>query len=99
MYLGSLVEVAESHALYEAPLHPYTKALLSAVPIADPKKAAMKKRILLKGELPNPMDVPAGCAFSPRCPFAAACCSEEKPKLKMYAEGHFAACHLASELC
>lgn len=96
MYLGSLVEVAESRALYEAPLHPYTKALLSAVPVADPKKAALKKRILLKGELPNPMDVPAGCAFAPRCPFAVSRCSEERPELKMYAEGHFAACYFAS---
>ena len=98
MYLGNLVEVTESNELYENPMHPYTQALLSAIPVADPKKAASRERIKLKGELPSPMDVPKGCHFAPRCPYAKERCQEECPKLEAMDEKHFVACHFAEEL-
>lgn len=98
MYLGNLVEVTESNALYENPLHPYTQALLSAIPIADPQKAAGRKRIKLQGELPSPMDVPKGCHFAPRCPYAKEQCQEECPKLREIEKNHYAACHFAEEI-
>ncbi len=98
MYLGNLVEVTESNELYENPMHPYTQALLSAIPVADPKKAASRERIKLKGELPSPMDVPKGCHFAPRCPYAKERCQEECPKLEAMNEKHFVACHFAEEL-
>jgi oligopeptide transport system ATP-binding protein len=92
MYLGRVVEIASARALYDNPLHPYTEALLSAVPIPDPK--LKRKRVLLKGELPNPMRPPTGCHFHTRCPIAEARCSTEVPVLKVSAEGHQVACHL-----
>lgn len=93
MYLGNLVEVTTSNELYENPLHPYTQALLSAIPIADPQVARSRERIKLQGELPSPMDVPKGCHFAPRCPFATEQCKEACPKLREMEKGHFVACH------
>lgn len=98
MYLGNLVEVTGSSELYENPLHPYTQALLSAIPMADPKKAAKRERIKLEGELPSPMDVPKGCHFAPRCPYAKDQCKEECPRLRELGKGHHVACHFAEKL-
>lgn len=98
MYLGSLVEVTESSELYKNPLHPYTQALLSAIPVADPVKAGRKKRIRLEGELPSPMDVPEGCRFAPRCPYAKERCCQESPKLREIEGAHYVACHYAEDL-
>ena len=94
MYLGSLVEVAETEELYRNNLHPYSKALLSAIPIADPEKAAQNKQILLEGEVPSPLNSPVGCKFASRCPYAKPICSEQTPVMKEAAPGHFVACHL-----
>lgn len=93
MYLGNLVEVAPSNDLYEHPLHPYTQALLSAIPVADPIKARQRERIRLKGELPSPVNVPEGCHFAPRCPYATKECSIQGPKLREIGPNHFVACH------
>lgn len=98
MYLGNLVEVTGSGELYENPLHPYTQALLSAIPMADPRKAAKRERIKLEGELPSPMDVPKGCHFAPRCPYAKDRCKEECPRLGEIGKGHYVACHFAEKL-
>lgn len=98
MYLGNLVEVTKSDTLYDHPLHPYTKALLSAIPIADPLEARKRERIKLQGELPSPLDVPSGCRFAPRCPYATDQCRETSPKLEEIESGHFAACHRAKEI-
>ena len=92
MYLGRVVEIASARALYDNPLHPYTEALLSAVPIPDPK--LKRKRVLLKGELPNPMNPPTGCHFHTRCPIAEARCAVEVPSLKITTESQAVACHL-----
>jgi len=92
MYLGRIVEMAESRALYAAPKHPYTEALLSAVPIPDPK--VKRQRIRLTGEVPSPAQPPSGCHFHTRCPIAKPVCGQEAPKLKQSAEGHWVACHL-----
>ncbi|SUY46958.1 oligopeptide/dipeptide ABC transporter, ATP-binding protein [Clostridium putrefaciens] len=94
MYLGRLVEVGESNELYGHPLHPYTQALLSAIPIPDPKASAAQKRIVLKGEIPSPIDPPPGCRFKGRCKYAKPICSEEDPDLKEIQKNHFVACHL-----
>lgn len=98
MYLGNLVEVTTSNELYDNPLHPYTQALLSAIPVADPRKAKKRERIKLKGELPSPMNVPEGCHFSPRCPYATDQCREVCPKLREIEKGHLVACHLAEKI-
>ena len=95
MYLGTLVEVAESNELYTNPMHPYTKALLSAIPIVDPLKAREHKRIQLKGELPSPMNIPEGCRFVTRCPYATEACKNGGPKLQEISKGHAVACHRA----
>lgn len=92
-YLGHLVELAPVEMLYRTPLHPYTKALLSAVPIADPEKEKKRARTLLLGEPPSPLDPPTGCPFHTRCPFATALCRQEKPLLKEHQKDHFVACH------
>jgi oligopeptide transport system ATP-binding protein len=96
MYLGRVVEIAPAHELYHTPLHPYTEALLSAVPIPDPK--LKRKRIVLKGELPNPIRPPTGCHFHPRCPIAQPICTTETPTLTQASTGHHVACHLRSAL-
>ena len=92
MYLGRLVEIADSDELYENPLHPYTKALLSAIPVADPQLSAKSKRLMLQGELPSPMHVPSGCHFHTRCMYAEEGCSKEVPEMKEVSPGHFVAC-------
>jgi len=91
MYLGRIVETAPSRQLYSAPKHPYTEALLSAVPIPDP--SVKRKRVRLKGEVPSPINPPSGCHFHTRCPLAKEVCSKEVPPLKASAEGHLVACH------
>jgi len=80
--------------LYDQPQHPYTKALMSAIPIPDPEVEAKKERIILQGELPNPISPPSGCPFRTRCPFAMERCAEEKPAFREVRPGHWAACHL-----
>jgi len=95
MYLGRIVELADRNALYEDPLHPYTRALLSAVPIPDPALEATRERMVLRGEVPSALNPPAGCAFHPRCPIAVERCSAEIPPLRELKPGHWAACHLA----
>ncbi|WDV94426.1 ABC transporter ATP-binding protein [Brevibacillus parabrevis] len=94
MYLGSLVEYASVHDLYTNMQHPYTRALLSAVPIADPDTAEGSERIHLQGDVPSPLNPPNGCAFRTRCPHALHRCAEEKPALKDSGNGHLVACHL-----
>ncbi len=95
MYLGKVVEVADRKTLYEAPVHPYTRALLSAVPIPDPKLEATRERTVLRGEIPSPLTPPGGCVFHPRCPMAEARCSAEIPRLREIHPDHWGACHLA----
>ncbi|MGM0575325.1 MAG: ABC transporter ATP-binding protein [Myxococcota bacterium] len=94
MYLGRLVELADADDIYKAPQHPYTRALLSAVPIPDPKVERTRSRILLQGDVPSPMNPPAGCRFHTRCPFAEDICRRVEPQLKDYGRGHQVACHL-----
>ncbi len=95
MYLGRIVEIASARDLYATPLHPYTEALLSAVPVTDPK--ARRKRIVLQGEVPSPMRPPTGCHFHTRCPIRKLpLCSAEVPPLEKKRAGHWAACHLRS---
>ena len=94
MYLGSVVELATSDELYANTLHPYSKALLSAVPIPDPEKEAQKHRQIIDGDVPSPINKPKGCAFSSRCPLACDKCRESAPQLREAAPGHFVACHL-----
>jgi oligopeptide transport system ATP-binding protein len=96
MYLGGIVELAERNELYENPLHPYTKALLSSVPIPDPKKDRQRQRIILKGEIPSPINPPSGCRFHPRCPIAQEICSQVMPEWREISPGHWVACHLAT---
>jgi oligopeptide transport system ATP-binding protein len=95
MYLGKVAEVADRKALYENPVHPYTRALLSAVPIPDPKLEAHRERTVLRGEVPSSLNPPGGCVFHPRCPIAEARCSAEIPALREIRPGHWGACHLA----
>ena len=92
MYLGKIVEVADRRELYENPLHPYTKALLAAVPIPDPAVEAKRERVILKGEIPSPLNPPSGCVFHPRCPIAVPECSQVVPELREVSPNHWVAC-------
>ncbi len=94
MYLGHLIELAPSDELYKNPLHPYTQALLSAIPIPDPKIEKTRTRIVLKGEVPSPINPPPGCVFATRCPYAQEICHRVRPVSKEVAPQHFTACHL-----
>ena len=93
MYLGRMVELADSKEIYDRPLHPYTKSLMSAVPVPDPKIARENKRIILSGDIPSPLNAPSGCPFRTRCPYATEACAESMPEFKEVAMGHFVACH------
>jgi oligopeptide transport system ATP-binding protein len=95
MYLGKIVELADRRALYEDPQHPYTKALLAAVPIPDPELEAQRQRVVLGGEVPSPLNPPSGCVFHPRCPIAIDRCRDVVPDLREVRAGHRAACILA----
>lgn len=94
MYLGKIVELAERRELFRNPLHPYTQALISAVPIPDPDKEAKRQRIILQGDLPSPANPPVGCNFNTRCPVATEICFQEEPEYREVQPEHFAACHL-----
>lgn len=95
MYLGKVVELAERKALFNTPVHPYTQALMSAVPLPNPKKERHRSRIMLKGEVPSPANPPRGCVFHTRCPIAQDICSEKMPDYREITHNHFSACHLA----
>jgi oligopeptide transport system ATP-binding protein len=92
MYLGKIVELADKETLYQNPMHPYTKALISAVPIPNPR--LKRERIILKGDIPSPSNPPSGCTFHTRCPFATDVCKKEIPKLREISSGHLVSCHL-----
>ena len=94
MYLGNLVELAESYELYRNPIHPYTKTLMSAVPIPDPVVTRAREGMILEGDIPSPINPPSGCKFHTRCPYASERCKQEVPVFKDHGGGHYAACHL-----
>ncbi len=98
MYLGHMVELADAASIYDRPLHPYTKALISAVPVPDPKVAKANKRIELTGEIPSPLNAPSGCPFHTRCPYAADACKESMPAFEEVETGRFVACHRVKDI-
>jgi len=97
MYVGKIVEIADRDRLYANPLHPYTQALLSAIPIPDPNLEHRRKRIILTGDIPSPVNPPSGCRFHTRCPIAFDRCKVEVPAFSLYEDGHRAACHWVEE--
>ena len=98
MYLGKMVELASAEEIYNHPLHPYSKSLLSAVPLPDPKAARANKRIVLSGDIPSPLNAPSGCPFRTRCPHATEACAQSMPPFNEVEKGHFVACHRVKEL-
>ncbi len=98
MYLGRMVELADAGEIYDRPLHPYSKSLLSAVPVPDPKIARANKRIVLSGDIPSPLNAPSGCPFRTRCQYATDKCAESMPEFKEVSKGHFVACHRVEEI-
>lgn len=98
MYLGKMVELADADEIYNRPLHPYSKALISAVPIPDPKIARANERIALTGDIPSPLNAPSGCPFRTRCKYATEQCAQEMPEFKEVSKGHFVACHRTEEI-
>ena len=98
MYLGKMVELADASEIYDHPMHPYTKSLMSAVPQPDPRIARANKRIVLSGDIPSPLNAPSGCPFRTRCPHASEACAASMPEFKEISPGHFAACHKINEL-
>ena len=98
MYLGKMVELADAAEIYERPLHPYSKSLLSAVPVPDPKVARANQRIVLYGDIPSPLNAPSGCPFRTRCAYAAEVCAEAMPSFNEVSGGHFVACHRVSDI-
>ena len=97
MYLGRIMEMMEAVELYKNPLHPYSQALLSAIPIVDYYEEQKRERILLKGEVPSPIHAPSGCPFHPRCPYASDQCRKVPPELKNVGNGHYVACYYVEE--
>lgn len=98
MYLGKMVELADAKEIYNHPLHPYSKSLISAVPVPDPKIARANQRIALTGDIPSPLNAPSGCPFRTRCQYATDACAESMPEFKEVTSGHFVACHRTEEI-
>ena len=98
MYLGKMVELADANEIYDHPLHPYSKSLLSAVPVPNPKIARANQRIVLSGDIPSPLNAPSGCPFRTRCPYACDKCAESMPDFQEVSAGHFVACHRVGEI-
>ena len=98
MYLGKIVEYGSCASVYESPLHPYTKALIAAIPKADPKSAKETRKIEISYDIPSPTEIPKGCAFRTRCPYKRKLCEESEPKLREIESGHFSSCHYAEDV-